>query len=401
MEPNQATSTSRSRTRQTGSTTKNTIKNLSTYDTAFQQKLVDSHIYYPHYEYPGGTKTPKPDNWDYINERLARSRASLSPSRFTREQHDDFVRKDANAAKEDMVKKRVIPIIEGTIKEGTIKDIGTQSGNIPFTNLAPLVATNKLVNGNPDIYYGARPEQLDLRVREELEQFIIPSTQHDLPILPNHFTAAKGPDGTAAVARRQATYDSCFGARAQLYTRSYGQVELQFDNNAYTVSTIYNDGMLKIYTNHLTPPNITGQPPNYYMTLVRCFAMDDSPEVWRDGAKYYRNSIDMAEEFRNEAIKAANEVVDARGQVPAPALAPITPLPSNTDNNTAALTNNFASASDSDDDADEEEEEEDNNDADEEDDEEYDEEEEEPAPKPFTAKQATRSRRRTLEEEAE
>jgi hypothetical protein len=63
-----------------------------------------------------------------------------------------------------------------------------------------------LVPGNPDIYYGTRPEQLNRRVRDELSGHIIPSTQDDLPITPNFFLAAKGPDGSLTVAGRQASY---------------------------------------------------------------------------------------------------------------------------------------------------------------------------------------------------
>jgi hypothetical protein len=46
------------------------------------------------------------------------------------------------------------------------------------------------------------PEQLDRRVRDELSGYIIPSTQEDIPIVPNFFLAVKGPDGSAAVAKR-------------------------------------------------------------------------------------------------------------------------------------------------------------------------------------------------------
>ena len=115
---------------------------------------------------------PEPRNWDYINERLAQPRSSLSPSKFSKEQHKAFVRIDAGAAKEGQVKKSVIPIIEGTIK-----DPKTTSGEIPFTNLAPLVTDQNLVRGNPDIYHGARPEQLERRVRDELGHYIVLSTQ--------------------------------------------------------------------------------------------------------------------------------------------------------------------------------------------------------------------------------
>jgi hypothetical protein len=92
---------------------------------------------------------------------------------------------------------------------------------MPFTNLDHLT-DGILVPDNPDLYYGARPEQLDRRVRDELSGQIVPSSQHDLPTLPNFVLAAKGPDGSIAVARWQASYDGVLGARGLHSLQSYG-----------------------------------------------------------------------------------------------------------------------------------------------------------------------------------
>jgi hypothetical protein len=134
------------------------------------------------------------------------------------------------------VSELVIPIIEGNIA-----DARCRSGGIPFTNLDPLT-DGKLKPGNPDIYYSARPEQLTREVRDELGGQIIPSTQHDLPIAPNFFVAAKGPDGSLAVAGRQACYDGTLGARSMHSLQSYGRDEPVCDNNASTITSIYHSG---------------------------------------------------------------------------------------------------------------------------------------------------------------
>lgn len=317
MTPSQASSISRSRSRRSTKTKPTTeggasSKSLSPYDRAFQQTLIDYRVFPPHYKDPDGNSAPEPENWDYINERLAQPRSSLSPSKFSKEQHKEFVELDASAAKEADVKKNVIPIIQGKLK-----DPRTASGEIPFTNLAPLTTDETLVSGNPDFYHGARPEQLVRQIRDELGEYIVPSTQHDLPILPNHVTAAKGPDGSAAVAIRQATYDAYFGARAMNATKSYGQAEPQYDSNAYVFSSIYHNGQLKLYTSHPTAPANPGGLPNYHMNHLRSFAMGDTPQTWRDGATWYRNSIGLAKEFRDEAMRGANEVVNGV-QVQAP-----------------------------------------------------------------------------------
>lgn len=308
MSFNQARSTSRSRGRRSNTTKPttetNTNKSISPYDRSFQQILIDNRVYPPAYEYPDGRVAPKPGNWEDIKQRLARPRPSLSPSKFADEQHEKFIRADASAAKENQVKKKVIPIIEGEIK-----DPRTSSGEIPFTNLAPLMDEN-LVPGNPDFYHGARTEQLERRIRDELGNLIMPSTQHDLPILPNHFTAAKGPDGSAAVAARQASYNAFFGARGYQVLHTFGEEEPQFDGNAYTFSSIYHSGTLKMYTSHPTKPANPGGRPEYYLNHIRSFAMGDTPETWRTGATWYRNSIDMAKEMRDDAIGRANDVAN-------------------------------------------------------------------------------------------
>lgn len=319
MDPSQASPTSRSqsrRSKRTKPTEGGSSKSISPYDRAFQQILVDSRVFPLHYEDPDGNIAPEPENWDYINERLAQPRSSLSPSKFSKEQHNAFVRLEANAANEIQVKKRVFPIIEGTIK-----DLRTASGEIPFTNLAPLVTDENLVSGNPDSYHGARPEQLERRVRDELGHLVTPSTQHDLPIVPNHFTAVKGPDDTVAVARRQATYNAYFGARAIHALQNYGQAELRFDGSAYTFSSIYHNGVLTLDTSHPTQPANPGGRPGYHMNHVNSFAMDANEKAWILGATWYRNSMDLAKEMRDEAIRGANDVINR---------VPITPFASNT-----------------------------------------------------------------------
>lgn len=52
---------------------------------------------------------------------------------------------------------------------------------------------------------------------------VIPSTQEDLPIAPSFFLAAKGPDGSAAVTKRQASHDGAMGAKGIDSLKSYGQ----------------------------------------------------------------------------------------------------------------------------------------------------------------------------------
>ncbi|KAI2603702.1 hypothetical protein GGR54DRAFT_459140 [Hypoxylon sp. NC1633] len=276
-------------------------KKTSPYDLAFQQHLIDHGIYPNGYEYPDGTTPPQPDNLDDIHHILARPRASLSPSRFSNEDFGKFKRANTRALKEWQVMSKVVPTIRGD--DG---DSNCAASQTSFTNLNHLT-DGSLVPGSPDLYYGARPEQLDRRVRTELSGHIIPSTQQDLPIAPNFFLHVKGPDGHLAVAERQALYDGVLGARGIRSLQTYGDTKSGPDNKAYTVTGTYHGGTLDMYTIHPLPPASPEGRCEYAMTLVNSWSMKGNASQFRQGAAAYRNARDWATQMRDEAINKANK----------------------------------------------------------------------------------------------
>lgn len=177
-----------------------------------------------------------------------------------------------------------------------------------FRNLEPLTDGN-ITPGNPDIYEGARPEQLARHIRQELREMIVPTTQEDLPICPNFFVAAKGPDGSLAVAMRQACYDGALGARGIHSLLNYKAAQPESDASAHTITAIYHGGTLKLYTVHRAEPVEEQGRPGYYTHQLRSYAMTDTPNTFREGAAAFRNARDWAQEQRDEAITRANGMV--------------------------------------------------------------------------------------------
>lgn len=287
------------------SATANTTSTRSTgpYDRAFQQHLIDHDILPDGYEYPDGRTPLEPENMDEIVYALGQPRASLSPNKFSNEDFRKFKRADTHASKEREVTTTVIPVVEGNI--GDSKCV---AGEIPFTNLDYLT-DGSLVPGNPDLYYGARPEQVDRNIRRELAHQIVPSTQHDLPVAPNFFLQVKGPDGSLAVASRQASYDGALGARAIHSLQSFMVSEPRYDNNAYTITSIYHGGQLKMYTSHPISPSKPGAQPGNIMTQINTWGLTGDVDTFRKGAAAYRNGRDWAKRQRDSAIKQAHENV--------------------------------------------------------------------------------------------
>ena len=283
------------------STTKETTSSRPK-DPNYQQKLIDSNVLPHGYEYPDGHEPPLPQNWDEINRRLAQRRPSLSPSAFLEEKFQAFVEKNNCAFNEDAVKDSELPAM--------LEAMGASDGafkNILFTNIDPI--TDNIAYAKPDYYYGAQPEQIHQDVRDQLSKNIVPSKHSHLPTVPNFFLEAKGPDGSLPEARRQALHDGAIGARAMQSIQSYGKSEPVYDNNAYTISSTYHGGTLKIYSHSTTQPYGHRKRPEYYMHQLGAYAMAHSKETFRDGAKAFKNARDLTTEYRNAAIARANEML--------------------------------------------------------------------------------------------
>lgn len=125
-------------------------------------------------------------------------------------------------------------------------------------------------------------------------------------MVPNFFLEAKGPNGSLAVAGRQACYDGALGARGMQDFQSYGELGPVYDDDACTITSIYHGGTLKIYMSHAVQPRKPGAQPEYYMNQLRGWLPTDNLETFRQKATAYRNSRDWAKGKRDGYIEAAN-----------------------------------------------------------------------------------------------
>ncbi|KAI1317868.1 hypothetical protein F5Y16DRAFT_414549 [Xylariaceae sp. FL0255] len=276
-------------------------RNTGPYDRVFQQHLINYGIYPDGFQYPDGQFPPEPVNLDDIDQVPAQPRRSLSLSRFSKHDLLRFKQANANALKEAEVMSGVLPIIKRDIKNDEI----CMSGHILFKSLDHLT-DGSLVPGNPDRYYGARPEQLDQQVWRKLCGHIVLSTQHEAPILPNFFLEVKGPDGSSAVAARQACYDGALGTRGMQSLHLYLVSDPVFNNKAYTITSTYHDGTLKIYTVHPLPQARPGIQYKYITTRIKAYALTSNVDTFKVGAK----------RKRDEAIEETNKKVRQSRQSP-------------------------------------------------------------------------------------
>ncbi|KAH8426002.1 uncharacterized protein LDX57_003740 [Aspergillus melleus] len=183
------------------------------YSLNFEQHLVDHQVYPRRYFYGETEEENEPVNLSEIQTRLTTRRPSLSPSGFSAADFEKVKTAYCTTSKEPQVSASVIPLIEGNISQHA-------GGGTLFNNLAPLTDGN-ISQAKPDIYYGARPEDLERQICNDLNDMIIPCTDDSLPIAPNFFMEVKGNSGDPSVSKRQACHYGALGARGIQALQSY------------------------------------------------------------------------------------------------------------------------------------------------------------------------------------
>ena len=269
----------------------------SPYNGDFEQRLIDTGIF-PHND------ASEPQNLEDIREYVLKPRPSLSPSHFDERKFKEFSALRKRAVNEASAMAEIIPIIAGESRKKHRYVMDSQ-----FTNMAPIMedATKR----KPDMYDGARPGQIDARIRRSLDTYIVPSKDSNHPMIPNFFLEGKSAKGRADVATRQACYDGAIGARAMYSVQNYGATEPQHDGNAYSFSSTYHNGTgtLQLYATHSTQSAAPGEPSHYHMSEIDSHAMTGNSRKFREGATSFRNLRDLGKSYRDNFIRQANDAV--------------------------------------------------------------------------------------------
>lgn len=124
---------------------------------------------------------------------------------------------------------------------------------------------------------------MNKQIRDELESYIVSSTNIVASCLSNFFTKTKELKETTNVCKRQALYDSAMSAREIHELRLYINLETTYDNNAYTIaSTYYDDSKaLKLYTTHCTSFINFNRDYEYRMTQLNDWDIINNSNIFQ------------------------------------------------------------------------------------------------------------------------
>ena len=276
------------------------------YSREFEQKLIDIGIYPYGYVDADGHRQ-KPTNINDLRKALAKRRPSMSSSTSLNTAFLQFKRDNHRARSESKVMAEVIPAITG------LKDKEHESvGDVVFNRLEKF--DKDIPAPKPNRYYGAKPAQIDLRVRRDLSKYITPSNRTSLPAAPNFFLESENADARSEIAQRQAMHNGAIGARGMLYLQNYGIPSLTYDRNAYTITSTYHPsaGALMMFATHPTQSEGYGGRTEYHMNQLNTYAMTGNMNSFREGAAAYRNARDLMRQERDRFIANANAVAQGR-----------------------------------------------------------------------------------------
>ena len=279
------------------------MKSFTPYSDEFEQKLIDIGVFTEGLEDANGD-TPEPSNFQELCDMLDKDRASLTSTPVMETVASEFIGASRQARSENSVMESVVPIITGS-KD---KDYFSAS-NIEFNNLH--LFDKDLSKPKPDKYYGAKPANIDTRVRRDLDKYIVPSKRKELPAAPNFFLEGKSAGGRWDVAERQAIYDGANGARGILHLQNYGGPTLLYDNNAYTISAVYHPRgrAIHFFATHPRPSVEEDDRTDYHFTLIDQFPMHRNADAFRKAIAAFRNAREWTKEQRDLFITNANSIV--------------------------------------------------------------------------------------------
>ncbi|CAG9994430.1 unnamed protein product [Clonostachys byssicola] len=254
----------------------------------FLRKCIRYRIYPRTHTTPKRDFTPEPKNIDLIFEILKRKPDDDSVGDA---EYKNFKKVTAQAISELAVIKNVAPLLMGSSEINNM-------WNIPFLNLDTMTE-GELSAPQPDMCDGVLPERVEDMVRDELDTVIAPSGDAEALLATNFFFQVKGPKGKFGIVQKQVTLDGAYGARMMHALQNFGKETPEFDDNAYTFSATYIEGMLSLYAHHVAAPTIhTKNHPGYHITLLRGFQLLDK-WAFADGVYAFRALRKLAQKHQD------------------------------------------------------------------------------------------------------
>ncbi|OOF92441.1 hypothetical protein ASPCADRAFT_408495 [Aspergillus carbonarius ITEM 5010] len=278
------------------------------YNDWFLEQLTYNGIYPNECPGPDGRVPAPPQNWDALNQRLSRRRASLTESSFSEADFKRFRHVSANSHYKGAILKDVLPTIWGKMK--TKAYVLGRGGS--FDHLAPFSMEWPLPTAVLDYYNGARQESLGLQIREAIHDQVIPwlGDEAEAPLAPNFFVEVSDPSHPTAVCFRNACHAGAIGCRGVQALQSYHRDETFYDHKAYTITVTYASGLLSLYAHHAIPhvPGVRScHPSDYIMTQLGAWSMIHDAATFRQGATAFRNALDWTREELDKAVISANK----------------------------------------------------------------------------------------------
>ncbi|PWY91798.1 hypothetical protein BO94DRAFT_533253 [Aspergillus sclerotioniger CBS 115572] len=174
-----------------------------------------------------------------------------------------------------------------------------------LTNLAPLVPN--MTAAKPDVVDGARSDDLDQNIINNLEKFIVPfgissntnsnNAEEDMLVVPNFFLCNMLTDDDQSAGSRAALHCGSLGARAMHKIQCYGKNKT-YDQMAYSYVAVVLRTRMTLYAVHPIQSQVPGRETDYQMTRIYDFEFKPTLRAFQEGIRAFRNLREHATLWR-------------------------------------------------------------------------------------------------------
>ncbi|KAL7803964.1 hypothetical protein V8C43DRAFT_311812 [Trichoderma afarasin] len=269
--------------------------------------LANNNIFPEGFRYQDCSFVREPSNLSDILSQLSASRSGHGEGSDSRNFRNFLTFQEMNhSLSRSTIMRRVIPVLEGIFDDRPLDLDNKNDGGIELDNLTPLVEGVEVVL-QPDYFDGVAFAVINKQARYDLGGLIIPSKHMGAPIAPNFFLEVRRPSGNAVTTKTEACYYGACGARAMHAIQNYDHDEtLKYDEKAYSFSSTYINGLLKIYAHFIVEPDEdTGGLPAYHMFELKAFNMTSTYDDFIAGCAAFRNARELAADLRHELISSS------------------------------------------------------------------------------------------------
>ena len=265
----------------------------------FEQGMIRGQCYLEGHLLPNNSAIEKPYNMGEIIYAMKKEPSPLLASSLSTQSFERF--KELNAtSSNNAAEKFIIPFLTGHRRQSCCMS--------PFNRCIFRPALDGYIYlPTLDLDSGSKHELVNQAILKEYRPLLSPRRFQDLFIAPNLILEVASPRESMRTLMRGACYHGSLAAEFIIKLRMLSMSDSLGDGNAYSFTSTFHNGTLKIFTTCIIGSRDRSSPGGFHTTLLGTWAMTDSIRGYQEAVICLRNISAFANAKRALFIESANK----------------------------------------------------------------------------------------------